>query len=245
MGMEVYTFKDKKALALSFCERLQEALGGVDDYHLALSGGSTPRIIFETLATEYLDTLAWDKLHIYWGDERCVPPEHTESNFKMAKDTFLSRAGIPKDQIHRMIGEAPPEEEASRYGKLLGDNLPQKDGLPEFDMIMLGLGDDGHTASIFPHQINLWNSQQSCVVAEHPVSGQLRISLSGQVINNAKEVCFLVTGKGKAEKVQELLEPRGSNIIYPASLVDPTSGDLLWYLDKDAASGLQSRDSYQ
>ncbi len=242
--MEVYTFKDKQALALSFCERLQEALGSVDDYHLALSGGSTPRIIFETLAAEYLDTLEWDKLHIYWGDERCVPPEHTESNFKMANDTFLSQARVPKDQIHRIIGEASPKDEANRYGKLLGDNLPQKGGLPEFDMIMLGLGDDGHTASIFPHQIELWDSQQSCVVAEHPVSGQQRISLSGQVINNAKEVCFLVTGKGKAEKVQELLEPRENRIVYPASLVDPSLGDLLWYLDKDAASELRNQDSF-
>ena len=239
--MEVYTYKDKKTLAVSFCERLQEAVHKAEDFHLALSGGSTPRIIFETLAADYLGTFPWHKLHVYWGDERCVPPQHEESNYRMAKEIILSKAGIPKDQIHRMKGEANPEEEALRYGQLLEYNLPKKGELPDFDMIMLGLGDDGHTASIFPHQIDLWGVKEPCVVATHPISGQQRISLTGSVINNAKEVCFLVTGEGKALKVQELLEPNENSMVYPASLVKPTSGSLLWYLDESAASKLQNQ----
>ncbi len=245
MGMEVYTFKDKKALALSFCERLHKSIGSVEDFHLALSGGSTPRIIFETLASKYHKTLAWDKLHIYWGDERCVPPEHAESNYKMAIDTFLTKVEIPKNQIHRMKGEVFPDVEAERYGGLLKDRLPQKSQLPEFDLIMLGLGDDGHTVSIFPHQIDLWDTPKTCVVAEHPVTGQQRISLTGQVINNAKEVCFLVTGRGKAKIVRELLESDENKMVYPASLVNPTSGKLLWYLDETAASELSNQNYYQ
>ena len=243
--MEVYTFIDKRTLARVFCERLQKAVSAAENFHLALSGGSTPRIIFETLAAAYLETFPWNKLHVYWGDERCVSPEHEESNYRMANETILSKAGIPKDQIHRMKGEGEPEEEAQRYGQLLEDNLPNKDQFPEFDMIILGLGDDGHTASIFPHQIALWNAHEPCVVAIHPVSGQRRISLTGQVINNAKEICFLVTGEGKAQMVQELLVPKENGKIYPASLVDPISGNLLWYLDATAASRLQNQDLRQ
>src|SRR5690606_18391122 len=200
----------------------------------ALSGGSTPKIVFDQLAEKYAHAIAWDRIHLYWGDERCVPPTDEQSNYKMTVDHLISKIDIPQGNIHRILGEAEPAQEALRYAGLLDSKLARRGDSPQLDLVILGMGDDGHTASIFPHQIELWEAPQHCVVATHPDSGQKRVSLNGRTINAAKAVAFLVTGKSKAKKVKSVVE--GERPIFPASLVRPESGKLVWFLDREAAS---------
>ncbi|MCB0560518.1 MAG: 6-phosphogluconolactonase [Lewinellaceae bacterium] len=205
---------------------------------VALSGGSTPKVLFRLWANQYQDNIDWEKAHFFWGDERCVPPGDEESNFKMAHDLFLSKIGLPQENIHRIRGEANPEEEARRYAEDILRNVASRNGSPSFDMILLGMGDDGHTASIFPHQMELLSAEALCGVATHPVSGQQRITLTGKVLNNAREVAFLVTGQGKAQKVEEIIKGKEGSQRYPAAHIEPTHGALHWFTDQAAAAGL-------
>jgi 6-phosphogluconolactonase len=238
--MELRIYKDKQQVAEHFAQHMMNLVTNADEFHVALSGGSTPKVLFDLLAEKYAYAIDWEKVHFYWGDERCVPPEHADSNYKMTVEHLFSKVNVPKENIHRILGEEDPKKEAIRYGALLSEQLPVENSIPQFDMVILGMGDDGHTASIFPHEIELWNANTHCVVATHPESGQIRVSLSGQVINNAKEVAFLVTGSSKAEKVYEIVEGKGAFQNYPANLVLPESGKLLWFLDEDAAARLAS-----
>lgn len=236
--MKIKISASKQQTARSFSEYLANLINNKDLLHIALSGGSTPKEVFKELAAEFKDVVDWSKVHFYWGDERCVPPENSESNFKMANEYLFSKLEIPFNQIHRIHGENDPLEEATRYTRLLSKELPVFKEYPQFDLVILGLGDDGHTASIFPDQIDLWNSTTSCEVAEHPETGQKRITLTGNIINNAKEVAFLVTGANKAQKVLEVIERKGDYTAYPASLVDLNSGNLNWFLDQEASKML-------
>jgi 6-phosphogluconolactonase len=230
-----YIYPDKDSLVAAFVCEIQHYLKKASGkpVHIALSGGSTPLAIFRQLA---LDTRAeeWTGVHLYWGDERCVPSGHPESNYGSAYRTMIEPLGLDGDRIHRILGEEDPEGEAERYGSLLKERLPLEGGFPVFDWVWLGLGTDGHTASIFPQQIDLWNSDTPCVVAEHPETGQTRISLSGGVINAASRVSFLATGGEKAGVVKEILMKEGNYLDYPASYVHPVSDYLEWYLDQDA-----------
>ena len=237
--MEINTFKNPEATAKAFADYLCEKQLNVNRLNIALSGGSTPKILFEILVQKYLDKIDWAKFHFYWGDERCVPPTSGESNYGMTHEYLFQHIKISEENIHRVLGENTPNEEAIRYSQLITENLPSINGLPQFDLVMLGLGEDGHTASIFPHQMELITSSKVCEVAEHPISGQKRITLSGSVINNAKEVCFLVTGEAKAEKVNEIINITGHCELYPASYIKPTHGELIWFLDKAAAEKLE------
>ena len=234
--MEVRTYKDKTAVAKQFSAYFAKAVKGKKQFHVALSGGSTPKLIFDVLASEYGKEIDWSSVHFYWGDERCVPPTDDQSNYKMTVDHLFSKVDVPEENIHRVLGENDPNREAMRYANLLEINLDRKDGIPQFDLVLLGMGDDGHTASIFPHEIDLWNSDDHCVVATHPESGQKRVSINGKVINKAKSVIFLVTGASKSEKVEEIHLRKGNYKDYPATLVNPESESLLWFMDKDAAS---------
>ncbi|MBT8186571.1 MAG: 6-phosphogluconolactonase [Croceitalea sp.] len=236
--MEKRIFENKKDVAEQFSAYFANLVDGKSDFHVALSGGSTPKIVFDVLAESYGKTIDWSKVHFYWGDERCVPPSDDESNFKMTQKHLFSKIEVSKDNIHRILGELEPLREAYRYANLIEMNIDLIDDIPQFDLIILGMGDDGHTASIFPHEINLWHDEKFCVVATHPDSGQQRISLTGKVINNAKEVAFLVTGPSKAEKVKSILDKSEGFEQYPAALVRPSSGKLVWFLDHSAASQL-------
>lgn len=238
--MTLKTYETKQEVALNFCRYLAIVIAAREEVHIALSGGSTPKIVFDTLANNFQEDIDWSGVHLYWGDERCVPPEDDASNYKMTVAHLLSKIDIPEDHIHRIKGENEPEYEAERYADLLTDRLPQAHGIPKFDLVILGMGDDGHTASIFPHEIELWHSQRFCEVAHHPEIDQRRITLTGQVINNADLVTFLVTGEGKREKVREILAQETGADRYPASLVRPTDGKLVWFLDDAAAALLTS-----
>lgn len=202
---------------------------------IALSGGSTPKKLFKHLAKKYQDFPDWHKVHFWWGDERCVPPGSKESNFRMAHKAFLSQIAIPAENIHRIKGEANPEQEAARYSDEISKNLNDLDGWPVFDLIILGLGDDGHTASIFPSNMQLFDSEQICEVAIHPDTGQKRVTLTGRVINNANKIFFMVTGMEKASRVSEIMNNEDVAMQYPAYYVIPGHGKLYWYLDQEAA----------
>jgi len=232
-----YIYPDKGSLVAAFVCEFERFLGEVSaagkPAHIALSGGSTPLAIFEQLARE-TSRADWSHIHLYWGDERCVSPEHPESNHGSALRTLIDPLGLPLEQVHRIMGENDPDMEAERYGQLLMDGLPVEDGFPVFDWVWLGLGSDGHTASIFPHQIAMWKSDQPCVVGTHPETGQHRISITGGVINAARRVTFIATGEEKAPVVQEILMKEGNFMDYPAFYVHPASDYLEWYLDKDA-----------
>ena len=223
-------------VASAFASDLLDWMQGGSMRHIALSGGSTPKILFRLLADKFRVSLPWQDIHLWWGDERCVPPDHEESNFRMTKELLLEQVDIPFSNIHRVRGEDNPASEAKRYGEEIKQFVPIKNGLPQFDLIMLGMGDDGHTASIFPHQMELLKSDAICEIAEHPTSGQKRITLTGPVINHANRIAFLVTGEKKREKVSEIFHATASRIHYPASYIKPESGNLIWYLDKSAAA---------
>ncbi len=238
--MELEIYETKLKVAQKFAIFLTEFINGKEIVHIALSGGSTPKIVFDVLADAYAQRIAWQKVHFYWGDERCVPPSDVDSNFKMTTDHLLSRINIPEENVHRIKGENDPEFEALRYAELLERTVPIFENRPQFDLVILGMGDDGHTASIFPKDLTLWNSMRSCEVAKHPISNQKRITLTGNVINNAKLVAFLVTGKDKAQKVTEIVNKLNGYATYPASYVAPKSGNLWWFLDEDAAQGVIS-----
>ncbi len=233
--MKLKKFKTKQEVALYFSRYLAILIANRDIAHIALSGGSTPKIVFDELATNFQEDIDWSNVHLYWGDERCVPPEDDDSNYKMTVTHLISKIDIPEENIHRIKGENNPEYEAKRYAELLDERLPKAGGIPQFDLVILGMGDDGHTASIFPHEIELWNSEKYCEVAVHPDSGQKRITLTGGIINNADTVVFLVTGSNKTEKFNEIKNQMGNYKSYPASLVNPESGRLLWFLDEAAA----------
>jgi len=237
--MELKIYQDKNQVAQEFSKYFAEKAKGEASFHVALSGGSTPKIVFDVLAKEFGASIDWKSVHFYWGDERCVLPTDDESNYKMTVEHLLSKIDIPEENIHRIKGEEDPEAEAVRYAQVLKNELPSKNGFPQFDLVILGMGDDGHTASIFPHEIELWQSENLCAVAVHPDSGQKRITITGNVINHSKTVAFLVTGATKEEKVGEIINCDGACETYPANLVAPTSGDLLWFLDKAAAAKIK------
>ena len=234
-----YIYPDKDSVTASFvCEVqrfLSEFQGRGKQMHIALSGGSTPIDIFRQLAV-HTSAEDWSYIHLYWGDERCVPSSHPDSNYGNARKAFLDVLDLDLKHIHPIRGYEDPLREAEAYGDLLQRQLPLENGFPVFDWIWLGLGTDGHTASIFPHEIELWTSGTPCVVTRHPQSGQSRISLSGGTLNAARRVSFLLSGEEKAGVVREIFKKEGNYMSYPAFYVNPNSGYLEWFLDQDAAN---------
>jgi len=234
----VSIFSDPFETARKFAEYFLEKVKKSIRCNVALSGGSTPKRLFDYLTANYSKSKIWQKIHFYWGDERCVAPDNEQSNYRMTSEYLLDHINIPTGNIHRIFGEYNAQEEATRYSDLLKNNLAVKNDFPVFDLIILGMGDDGHAASIFPNNMDLLNSKYVCAVAEHPETEQQRITLTGRTINNAREVIFLVTGDNKKEKVFEILNQAGEWEKYPASYINPVEGRLSWFLDKTAASKL-------
>jgi 6-phosphogluconolactonase len=235
----VKIFKDKSELAIAFCDELMKLSNEKEKFYFALSGGSTPEIIYEMLSKEYKQKINWKKIHLFWSDERCVHPDDVESNYRMAKKYLLDFIDIPGENVHRIKGENNPELEAERYSEEISNIVNTENGLPRFDIMMLGLGEDGHTASVFPDQMHLLDTDKICEVAVHPSSGQKRITLTGNVINNSEQVSFLVTGKGKAEILKKILLEK--NKIYPAEFIYPLNGNMNYFVDKEASLSLNKK----
>ena len=208
-----------------------------DNFYLAVSGGSTPKILFRLLASpEFAERILWDKLHIFWSDERCVPPDDSESNYGMTKNLLLDKVKIDKNNVHRIIGESEPKEEAKKYAEITNSIVKdKKNNLPQFDWILLGMGSDGHTASLFPNQKLEFVSGNLFGVATHPTSGQKRISMTDELINNSSRITFLVTGGEKAKTLKEIFSDNNAINKYPASRVHSINGISEWYVDEAAA----------
>lgn len=236
VNYQLKIFSSLEELSEAFAEILiTELSASKDNFNLALSGGSTPKFIYKFLAENYQTKINWNKINFFWGDERCVPPTDDESNYKMTFDNLLSKINVYGKNIFRIKGEENPESEAKNYSNIILHNLPQQNNLPAFDMIMLGLGEDGHTASIFPNQMYLLNDRDICSVAVHPITKQKRITLTGRVINNSRNIVFIVTGKNKSKIVNDILNRRLNSKNYPASFIKPVNGKLIWLIDKEAA----------
>lgn len=226
-----------------FAEYLEELINKTTskkkNFYIALSGGSTPQRLFKELRINYSKSIDWEFVHIFWGDERCVDPKDDESNYRITNKLLLSKIEIPEENIHRIKGEEIPSKEARRYSGEILMNVPTRNKLPKFDLVILGLGTDGHTASIFPNQIELLESENYCEVAVHPESKQKRITITGNVINNADEIVFLVTGKEKSVIISDIINKESEFNKYPASYIQPNWGKLKWFLDNKASCNLK------
>jgi 6-phosphogluconolactonase len=238
------TFETPDELAIGFInfliEDIEEVLKKQDRYSIALSGGTTPTLIYKQLGDNFGKTPPWERIHFYWGDERCVPPTHPESNFRIVNHLLFKKVQISSLNIHRIFGESNPDIESKRYAEEITAFFQKTDTIPRFDLIMLGMGEDGHTASLFPNQMNLLTSDNLCEVANHPVSEQHRITMTPKLINNAARISILATGSNKAEKINEVIEKTGSYSQYPISYIQPSNGLFYWFLDKSASTALHA-----
>jgi 6-phosphogluconolactonase len=230
------------ASAKLFAAHVERAVSRRGIARVAISGGSTPKVMFKLLADPsgaFLKTIPWDKIQLFWVDERCVGPDDPESNYGVARDLLLTKVPIPAEHVFRMEGELDPEEAASRYESTLR-NVMKLEGAesPAFDLITLGMGPDGHTASLFPHTAGL-EEMGRLVIANHVAQKDTwRISLTWPVINQAAEVAFEIDGEAKTEIVAEVLTgPRDPERL-PSQLIRPSNGKLLFLLDEAAAAKL-------
>lgn len=229
---------DPTALARMAAETIHllatETINRNGRFTVALSGGSTPKALFKLLATEYREKIDWQHVVIFWGDERCVPPDNSDSNYLMARENLLDRVPIQVGNILRFKGELPPPEAAQQYE----DDLRVFFGgeLPRLDLILLGMGDDGHTASLFPHTEALQETQRWVIENYVEAKQTWRLTLTAPVINNAENVLFLVAGADKAERLKEVLEGAYTPDDLPSQLIKPTHGNLIWGVDQAAAA---------
>jgi len=241
---EIIVCRDAAELARraagQFTARAAEAIARAGRFAVALSGGSTPRAVYALLASpEFRDRIDWPRVHLFWGDERCVPPDHPDSNFRMVREALLAKIGITPENIHRMMGEQAPAEAAGAYqAELKRFFVVEPGGRPRLDLIFLGLGEEGHTASLFPGTAAL-DATEGWVVAVYVEKLQSpRLTLTRPVIRAAAQVSFLVSGPSKAEIVREIFASDRALDPYPAATVAPTAGHLTWLIDRDAAQEL-------
>jgi 6-phosphogluconolactonase len=232
-----------------FVRSAQQAIGQRGIFSVALSGGSTPRSLYELLARpQFSRRIQWDKVHVFWGDERCVPPDDPVSNFRMTSESLLDHVAIPSDHVHRIRGELDPTLAAQEYEltlRSLPTVLPMEINprtgveFPRFDLILLGLGEDGHTASLFPDTAAL-RSQERLVVANWVEKLESwRVTQTLPVINTAAEIMFLVSGSQKAQILQQVLQGPNQPGRLPAQNIDPWNGSLVWLVDQQAGTMLE------
>lgn len=241
---EVIICHDAEELSQKAAERFvrsaQDAIARARRFVVALSGGSTPRALYSLLASPgYNERIPWPHVQLYWGDERCVPPHHPDSNFHMVQETLLANITIPRENFHRIAGELEYRVAAADYEEQLKKLFRLPAGaLPRFDLILLGLGEDGHTASLFPGGDAL-DARQNLVVATFVEKLQAhRVTLTLPVINQAAEILFLVAGKDKSAVVKQIVGEQPDAAELPAAKVQPESGRLTWLITQDAAADL-------
>jgi len=226
-----------RAAARLFAEEAEKAVAERDRFCVALSGGSTPHRTYEILASEsFRGRVPWHGVHIFWGDERCVPPDHPQSNARMARQALLDHVPLLPGNVHPVSGERLPAEAAGSYETELCRLFSGR--MPRFDLIFLGMGSDGHTASLFPGGSALQERKRWAVEAQGPSGGPPRVTLTLPVLNEARLICFLVAGGNKAKTLARVI--RGSNASHPlpAQRVVPWNGELFWYVDSEAAAQL-------
>jgi len=247
---QIRVYRDSDELALKaaryFARLADQYCVGSGRFTVALSGGSTPRKMYSILAEEpFLDTVPWSSIYFFWGDERCVLPNHEDSNYRMAYDTLLSKVPVPPENIFRVPTELfDPERIAEEYSArltqffLTGASRSATAPLstvPRFDLVLLGMGPDGHTASLFPHTSALNEGARIAVANYVEKLGVHRITLTAATINNARNVTFVVGGTDKAETLKNVIEGSYQPELYPSQLIQPRNGTLLWMVDEAAA----------
>jgi 6-phosphogluconolactonase len=224
------------AAAEHFTQLARQAVEAQGRFSVALAGGSTPRALYELLASDvFAAQIDWQRVHIFWGDERCVRPDHQDSNYRMAHEALLSRVAIPAENIYRMRGDLDPAAAADEYEQALSRFFGSDEGQPRFDLVLLGLGDDAHTASLFPHTAALAEVSRSTVANYVEKFDTWRITLTAPAINRAAHVAFLVTGEGKAQALRSVLQGPRQPESLPAQLIAPGDGMLSWFVDEAAA----------
>jgi 6-phosphogluconolactonase len=228
--------------ASEFSRRCQAAVAERGRFTVTLSGGSTPRRLYAVLAeaaSPFREGIPWSRVHFFWGDERHVPPDDPASNYRMAREELLERVSVPTENVHRIEAERPDAAEAAEaYERELVRFFALAPGqVPRFDLVLLGMGTDGHTASLFPESSALEVRDRLVVAARIPKLNSERITLTLPVFNNAAEVMFLVSGANKAATLRAALDPRGPDSL-PCRRIRPIRGDLLWLVDRAAASEL-------
>jgi 6-phosphogluconolactonase len=242
---EVECFSDRGEMVRMEAERIVaragDSIGQRARFLLCLAGGSTPKPLYELLATPPFATrIDWPRVHVFWGDERCVPPDHPESNYRMAREALLDHVQLPGTNVHRIRGEDEPSKAAAAYEELLATFFGSREIRPQasFDLVLLGMGADGHTASLFPGSAAARETRRWVVASPGPQPGHWRVSLTPVLLNTAEDVTFLVSGANKADRLKDVLEDRGSDLL-PAQLIRPTHGALHWVVDTAAAARLR------
>ncbi len=224
----------------------RSAVGERGRFTVVLSGGGTPGALYALLGqtTEYRDGIPWRSTDFFWGDERCVPPDHPESNFRLASSTLLSALDIRDENIHRIRGELPGAEAAEIYERELRTFFALAEGqVPRFDLVLLGLGEEGHTASLFPGSEGVREGKRLVVAPWVAKLGSFRITLTPPAFNGARQVLFLVAGAPKAAALAAVLEGDADPDQLPARAIQPTDGALIWLVDRAAASRLRASHS--
>jgi len=238
MPPNVRVFPDSARLARAVVARIvavaRSASAARGRFALALSGGSTPRAVYAALAEPAVTLqVDWNDVHLFFGDERCVPPDHADSNYRMVQEALFQHGLIPASNIHRLPTELPPAQAAEEYERDLRAFFGAS---PQFDLALLGLGDDGHTASLFPDAPALAETERWVTVVEHttpPPPLVTRLTLTLPVFQAAREILFLVAGANKAERLAQVLTDPDARL--PAQFVHPTNGELMWWVDEAAA----------
>jgi 6-phosphogluconolactonase len=241
MKADIRIFKDSDALSKAatdiFIQAAKHALETRGRFLVALSGGSTPSGLFQLLANEpYRSEMDWKKSFVFWGDERCVPPDDAGSNYHQAYEILLKHVPLPKENILRVQGELQPEQASDAYAQTLKDFADPGLGWPRFDLVLLGMGDDGHTASLFPGSPVEANSPTLAVTGHYQGRPAKRVTLTPLVFNSARKVLFLVTGQDKAVTLSRVLSDVLNQKQYPAQRIHPTDGQVIWLVDEAAAS---------
>jgi 6-phosphogluconolactonase len=228
------------AAAAEFASLASEAIQSRDKFCVALSGGSTPRNLYSMLANQSARSIPWQQIYFFFGDERHVPPDHPDSNYRMAREAMLSKVPVPAENVFRIHAEQDAETAALEYEQTLRKFFGlQANEFPRFDLVLLGVGPDGHTASLFPGSAAL-NEMQRLVVADWADKFKTyRITLTLPVLNQARCVMFLASGADKASILHQVFENKNANL--PAQRVCPENGRLLWLIDREAAASLQRR----
>lgn len=229
-----------------FVALARKAITSRGQFAVALAGGSTPRATYALLATEeFAARVDWPRVHIFWGDERCVPPDHPDSNYRMAREALLDHVPLPARNVHPIQGEIDPEEAAADYERTLrsffarnpnGKEIRGDGSTPRFDLALLGMGKNGHTASLFPGAVALHERKRWVVVNYVEKLSAWRITLTPVAINAAADVAFVVSGAGKAERLRHVLTGPYRPDVLPAQIVRPDCGRLLWLIDAAAAA---------
>jgi 6-phosphogluconolactonase len=238
--MHLHIYKDAEeatdALAGWITSLIQKTVAVKDRFTIALSGGETPKKLYQKLGSVTCnEKINWNKLHVFWGDERVVPFDDERNNAKMAYDNLLGKVTIPSSQVHTIWTDILPEESARQYEKLLHQYFDEKQ--TTFDLVLLGMGDDGHTLSLFPGS-EVLQDKNSWVSSVHSKEKGDRITLMPAVVNRAAAIAFLVTGKNKAQVVKEVMEAQ-QQYLYPVQLIQPVNNEVHWFIDEDAASSMK------